>query len=298
MAEKIQWHPGFYAGMELELKAFDLSFDSEYQLTRGPLSIDLLIIKKLSDQKITVDFADCFRRHNIVEFKSPEDELSIDVFYKTQAYACLYKASGETVNAIPAEEITLSLFRDVYPRELMQQLKAQGFSVEERHPGVYQITGAGFFMTQIVVTSRLDPASHAVLRVLSNHAQQADVETFIRASKAYVNSGDFQRVDAILQVSASANRALFRRIRKEDSEMCQALREIMKEDFEEAEARGEARGEAKGVKKGLKQGVEKGESRLGSLIMKLKEAGRADDVYRAAEDPAFRQKLYKEFKLA
>ena len=72
--------------------------------------------------------------------------------------------------------------------------------------------------------------------------------------------------------------------------MCQALREIMKEDFEEAEA--------KGVKKGLKQGVEKGESRLGSLIMKLKEAGRADDVYRAAEDPAFRQQLYKEFKLA
>ena len=97
MAEKIQWHPGFYAGMELELKAFDLSFDSEYQLTRGPLSIDLLIIKKLSDQKIDVDFAECFRRHNIVEFKSPEDELSIDMFYKTQAYACLYKASGETV---------------------------------------------------------------------------------------------------------------------------------------------------------------------------------------------------------
>jgi len=25
LAEKIQWHPGFYAGMELELKAFDLS---------------------------------------------------------------------------------------------------------------------------------------------------------------------------------------------------------------------------------------------------------------------------------
>ena len=144
----------------------------------------------------------------------------------------------------------------------------------------------------------LDPASHAVLRILSNHAQQGDVETFIRASKVYVNSGDFQRVDAILQVSASANRALFRRIREEDSEMCQALREIMKEDFEEAEARGEARGEAKGLKKGLKQGVEKGESRLGSLMTKLKEAGRTDDAFHAAEDPAFRQKLYKEFKLA
>ena len=41
-----------------------------------------------------------FRRHNVVEFKFPEDELSIDVFFKTQAYAGLYKASGETVNEI------------------------------------------------------------------------------------------------------------------------------------------------------------------------------------------------------
>ena len=67
--------------------------------------------------------------------------------------------------------------------------------------------------------------------------------------------------------------------------MCQALREIMKEDFEEAEEKAE------------KKGVAKGESLLGSLMTKLKEVGRTDDAFRAAEDPAFRQKLYKEFKL-
>ena len=66
MAEKIQWHPGFYAGMELELRSFQLTFESEHQLTRGPLSIDLLIIKKTTDQKIDVDFAEVFRGHNIV----------------------------------------------------------------------------------------------------------------------------------------------------------------------------------------------------------------------------------------
>ena len=53
-----------------------------------------------------------------------------------------------------------------------------------------------------------------------------------------------------------------------------------------------------GIKQGEKQGVEKGESLLGSLMTKLKEVGRTDDAFRAAEDPAFRQKLYKEFKLA
>ena len=46
------------------------------------------------------------------------------------------------------------------------------------------------------------------------------------------------------------------------------------------------------------EGEGKAESRMGSLIMKLKEAGRADDVFRAAENPAYRKKLYKEFKLA
>ena len=314
MAEKIQWHPGFYAGMELELKAFDLSFDSEYQLTRGPLSIDLLIIKKLSDQKIDVDFAECFRRHNIVEFKSPEDELSIDVFYKTQAYACLYKASGDTVNAIPADEITVSLFRDVYPREMMDQLKEQGFSAEERHPGVYQISGPGYFLTQVIVTSRLSPDQHTILRILSNHAQRADVERFIRASRAFVNSGDFQRVDAILQVSASANEELYRKLRKEDEDMCQALREIMKEDFEAAEARGLEKGMQKGMEKGMEKGMlegmekgmekgiekgmEKGENQLSSLITRLKELGRTDDVFKAAADKQYRDKLYKEFRMA
>ena len=72
--------------------------------------------------------------------------------------------------------------------------------------------------------------------------------------------------------------------------MCQALREIMKEDFELAEARGE--------QKGFKKGEERGENRLGSLMTKLEEVGRTADAFRAARDPAFRQKLYKEFKLA
>ena len=41
----------------------------------------------------------------------------------------------------------------------------------------------------------------------------------------------------VLQVSVSANRALYQQIRGEDSKMCQALRELMKEDFEETEER-------------------------------------------------------------
>jgi len=284
--EKIQWHPGFFAGMELELKGYHLDFESEHQLTRGPLYIDILIIRKLTDEKIDNEIGEVFRRHNIVEYKSPGDELSIDVFYKVQAYAGLYKATGEHVNEISADEITVSLVRASYPSEMMKQLEKLGAKILERHPGVYDIQGVGLFPTQVITTNRLRAESHAALRVLTTNAKPDDVRTFVKEAKYLENQGDRHRVDAILQVSVSANKKLYRTIYGGESEMCQALQEIMKEDFEKAEARGMIKGEAKG------------ENKLGSLISKLISLGRNQDVEKAAGDPAYREKLYAELGIA
>jgi hypothetical protein len=91
---KIQWHPGFAAAMNLELKEYrkDLIFEKEYNLNTKPLEIDLLIIKKEASVPIENDIGSFFRGHNILEYKSPEDSLDIDVFYKSEAYAGLYKS--------------------------------------------------------------------------------------------------------------------------------------------------------------------------------------------------------------
>ena len=72
--------------------------------------------------------------------------------------------------------------------------------------------------------------------------------------------------------------------------MCQALREIMKDDFEQAEARG--------VEIGRAEGLEKVESKLGMLMDKLFSLGRLEDAQRCAKDPEYRRRLYQEFKLA
>ena len=133
-------------------------------------------------------------------------------------------------------------------------------------------------MTQLIVTRELESDQHAVLRILSNHAEQADVEKFIRTTREYINSGDASKADSVLQVSVSANKELYRKLRKEDAAVCEALKEIMKEDFDEAEVRGE--------------------NRLGTLISKLFSLNRLDDAKRCATDPEFREKLYREFQLA
>lgn len=45
----------------------------------------------------------------MIEYKSPEDALTIDDFYKTVGYACLYKGYGERVDAVPINELTVSI---------------------------------------------------------------------------------------------------------------------------------------------------------------------------------------------
>lgn len=99
--KKIQWHPGFVAAMSLEL-AEDreaLVFEKEYNLNTKPLEIDLLVIKKEASARIGNEIGAFFLGHNIMEYKSPEDHLDIDDFYKAMAYAGLYKAYGENPQA-------------------------------------------------------------------------------------------------------------------------------------------------------------------------------------------------------
>ncbi len=76
--------------LELAENREDLVYEKEYNLNTKPLEIDLLVIKKGKDVRIVNEIGRLFRGHNIMEYKSPKDELNIDTFYKAGAYAGLY----------------------------------------------------------------------------------------------------------------------------------------------------------------------------------------------------------------
>ncbi len=255
---ELQWHPGFYGAAELELisNKNSLEFQREYNLSKMPLQMDLLIIKKLADVEIENEIGRIFKKYNVVEYKSPADGLSIDDYYKTLGYACLYKGLGDTVNQIPAEELTVSVFRDSYPRELFGALKKSGRTLEERFPGIYYV-GNELFDTQIVVTGRLSRAGHSSLRILSWNADVEDIRTFLMKSIQLTEPADKHNVDAVLQVSIFANENVYNEIRR-DSGMCDALRKLMKDEIADALAEAEEKGMEKGMEKGLEKGMEKG----------------------------------------
>lgn len=236
MAGKIErdaWNPGFLGAMEIEFIDFKdkLTFEDEHTLSKEPLRMDLLIIKKDKDAVIQNQIGQIFRQYNVIEYKSPEAGLSIDDYSKATAYAYLYKSMGKTADEIPLSELTVTLIRDTMPRELFKAIRGEGGIITEKYPGIYYIEGIIQFPTQFILTKSLDKKMHTSLRLLTKHLSEEDAELFITMASKFTKQGDRHNADALLQVSVSANRKVFERVKRKDPIMCEALKELMKDDF-------------------------------------------------------------------
>lgn len=233
-AEKLQWHPAFCAATELELRQdLDvLELIPEYNLSKKPLQIDLVIIKKM-DWKRTLqnEIGHIMRGHNILEYKGPGDELTIDSFFKVIGYASLYKAQGIAVNKISASEVTVSFFRNAYPKALFQELKKEGYILKKMYPGIYYVRGKVPFPVQVVVTSQLERKAHCSLRVLTTQVEMQDAELFLEQIYYLESKNERSNIDSVLQVSVNANKQVYSLLRRKN-EMCEALRELMKDEIE------------------------------------------------------------------
>lgn len=234
----IRWHPAFYGAAELELRENkeELEFHQEYNLSKEPLRVDLLVVRKLANVQVKNEIGHIFRQYNIIEYKSPGDGLSIDTFYKTVGYACFYKGLGKTEDAIPIQEMSISFFREAYPGKLFTKLESLGMEIKNPYPGIYYIRQwQAMPDIQIVVTGVVDPEKHPALRVLSRNVKEEDARAFVQEASKLTEPEDRNNVDAVLDASVAANRELYETIRRDDPFMCEALRELMKDEIAERE---------------------------------------------------------------
>ena len=252
-----QWHQGFYGATELEFRddKNNLIFDTEHYLSKEPLRMDMLIIKKRTNFLTRNSLGHLFKKYNIIEYKSPDDGLTIDDFTKAIGYACLYKSLADTTDKIPLNEITVSLVRERYPVKLIKSLHDNGYTVTEYCPGIYYVTGNLMFATQIIVTKQL-AKEHLWLRVLSAQAKEEDIINFAYASKNLSTQGEHNNADAIYQISVMANIELYENLKRRDPLMCEALKILMKDELDES----------------MEKGIQKGND----LILQLK-AGASDE---------------------
>lgn len=247
----LQWHPAFYAGIQIEFaeEAHDLTFENEHQLGTKPKEIDVLIIKKNPQVSIKKNIGRIFRKHNIIEYKSPDDYLSVDDFYKVYGYACFYKSDTQTINSIKAKEITISYVTKRYPRKVIRHIeKEQHLKIKKQSAGIYYVYGDRFPI-QFLVTSQLPKTENFWLHHLTNDLKTVeDAENLLKAYKNFQNDSLHQ---SLMDIIVEANKEIFMEARK----MCRALYELMEDEIREREERAEEFGEEKAFVSLVKDGL-------------------------------------------
>lgn len=234
----LQWHPAFYASLQIEFaeEADKLIFENEHQLGTKPKEIDVLIIKKNSKDRIQKNIGRIFRTHNIVEYKSPNDYLSVDDFYKVYGYACFYKADTPREGIIPPDEITISFVSRNYPDKMMKHLQeVRHMDIMKGEQGIYYIDN-DIFQMQLIVTSELPEELNLWLRNLTNDlTEPRTIEKLLCAYKYHTHESNYK---SAMNIIINANMQVF----KEVGKMCDALMELMKEELDAREVLGMEKG--------------------------------------------------------
>lgn len=228
--KKIQWHPAFCSAVRLELadNRDDLEFYNEYNLNSKPLQADLLVIRKSGQEEIKNKIGKLFRKYNIMEYKAPKDGINIDSYFKTMAYACLYKAAGKEINERRQKDITISIVQERKPQKLFSLLESEGYIISNSYKGIYYINGKYvLFPTQFVISKELDKEQHVWLTALTENMLGQDARSLINSTNNLSRKEDKDNADSLLNVAIRANEMTFAILRKEAPEMCEALEELM-----------------------------------------------------------------------
>ncbi|RRK33811.1 hypothetical protein EBB54_22430 [Schaedlerella arabinosiphila] len=222
------WHPAFYAGIQIELEddADNLVFENEHQLGKKPMEIDVLIIKKETDRPVKKNIGRIFKKYNIIEYKSPDDSLSVDDFYKVYGYTCFYKADVQYTDSIPAEELSITFVSGKYPRKMIKHLtKIKKYQVTEVEKGIYYVNG-DFIPIQILVTKNLSGEENLWLKSLTNKLKAT--ETAEKLVKNYMDHKDSSLHRSVIETIMRANQKIFREV----NGMSDIFMEIVQEKFD------------------------------------------------------------------
>lgn len=246
----LQWHPAFYAGLQIEFReeAGKLVFENEHQLGTRPKVIDVLVIKKEEECQVQKNIGRIFREHNVIEYKSPLDSLGVNDFYRTYGYACFYKADTEKEDSIPITGITLTFVCNHYPRKLFKHLtEIRNYTIREAEKGIYYVDG-DIMPIQMILTTKLSPDRNLWLRSLTDRLE--NMEAARELVSEYQKYKDNTLYRSVMDIIVRANREKFQEVKI----MCDALMELMQDEFEEMKRKSIAEGLAEGRAKGRAEG--------------------------------------------
>lgn len=249
---KLQWHPAFAAALRIELEdeADHLDIEEEHMLSKKPMQIDVLVVKKETNKPLKKNIGRIFRTYNIIEYKAPDDYVSINDFYKVLGYTFFYQSDTERVMEIDPDELTITFVCSHYPQNLIKHLQIKyGVGVEKQGDGIYYITN-NYFPIQIVIVKQLSKKENYWLQSLRSDLEQG--EEIRQLLRRYEEKKKSKLHQAVMNLIVRANWEKM----EEEKKVCEALMELFAEEFRESERKGLERGIEKGIEKGIQNLIE------------------------------------------
>jgi hypothetical protein len=169
-----------------------------------------------------------FRKHNIIEYKNPDDSLNERTLYKACGYACAYIGLAEHEADISPAEVTVTIFR----HRLGGKMKKRFTKVED---GIYRVDGFPVLF-YVVVTGELEGSEYAWYRVLSKQATEEDLEEVIRSQEGIREPSLREYCRVFYRLVTSKNAELMKTIRRNwgmETENQRVLNELVYEFFKD-----------------------------------------------------------------
>ena len=226
------WHSWMDALLHIMLQKYypDVDIQREFVLGVQPQRADFIVLrKKLIDLKFMI-FA-IFRKYNIVEFKSPSDELSIEVLWKAVGYTGSYIYFMKDKEAVSDDEVTLTLIRAAKPVKLFRELDG---NVEQVEHGIYYIKNWKVnFPIQIIVTKELQGDEYAGIRAITKDPKEADVKKIFEDSKAETDPDMRKYYRAYWEISNKLTGDVLEEVKRRNPEMARTLMDLVRPEIDE-----------------------------------------------------------------
>ena len=257
-------------------------------MNKGKRRLDGLIIKVPESPPISTSIAKIFRQYNAVDYKGPDESMTVSNYFKALSYA--YSIPDYLNDPAAVNQITLTLVSHRFPRKLIHYLQVKFPStsseiLEKVSNGIYYMYN-NMIPVQLIVLTQLDPSEYLWLSCLSKHiTKDTPLQNLRQAYEPHQNNPLYQTImDAIIRSNLSE---------EGESLMCDALYELFADQLTQNRNAGRSEGLAEGRIKGRSEG----ENRISNLILKLISDNRSSDIERIAADPVYRQTLINEYHL-
>lgn len=230
----IQWHDAFVAAMKLELKDYAdrIEFHPEYELTKRPKYIDLLLI---NSDEVMPDEADAngiirlFSRHNVIEYKGVGDVLNFNTLANGIAYTCMCKMEnvGSGSHVRDFGDMTLTFVREAKPVKLFRDLEGMNCRVDKISDGIYGINAVSLFRVYVIVTREIGFDKYPWLSSLTRKLDERQAAALVELESNALTAWEHDNAEEVMNVAIAANRAVFERIQG-GGNMCKAMWDLMK----------------------------------------------------------------------